>query len=216
MLARQTMRLAGLTLALTLCSAVAAPLVARADALDPQQDPEVQRIMKGRVTVKWNYVPAGKSERYGHAETITETTPEKARDVMTDFAHFKDLNKKFSNARVVAKNGDDTDLYMKVPVRLGLVTLEQWQVLRFGPAKQVGNAWVVEGHNVSGNMKGGHVMFSVRPIDAKRSLIKVDVWMAPSMPAPQSMVDEELRDAALELADGLKDKSQGWVGMTTF
>jgi hypothetical protein len=212
MLNLPTMRLAGLTFALALF----APLTAHADALDPQQDPEVQRVMKGRVTVKWNYVPAGQSERYGHAETITETTPEKARDAMVDFAHFKDLNKKFANARVVAKNGDDTDLYVKIPVKVGFVSVDQSAVLRFGPAKQVGNAWVVEGKSVSGNMKAGHVKFTVRPIDEKRSLIKVDVMLEPSMPAPQSVVDEEARDAALELADGLKDKSQGWVGMTTF
>jgi hypothetical protein len=207
------MRFAPLAFALVLL----APMTAIADdAPDPTADPEVSRILKdSQHTVRWNYVPSGKSDRYGHAETLTEATPDKTKEVMTDFGHMKDLHKKFSSARVVAKENDATDVYMKLPVKVGPVQIDQYQVLRFGPAKQVGSAWVVEGKGVSGNMKNGHVILTVRPVDAKHSLIKVDILLTPSVPAPQSVVDEELRDAAQDLANGLKDKAQGWVGPVT-
>ena len=195
-----------------LALALSAPAAAYGDAPNPADDPEVARLLQAKSTVRWTHVPAGRSERYGHAETLTEATPERVRQVASDYAHLKDLHKKFASARIVDKQGDDVDVYMKLPVRVGPFTVDQWEVLRFGPPKSVGNTYVVEGRGVRGNMKSGHVVITVRPVDARHSLIKVDILLVPGMPAPQSMVDEELRDAALDLANGLKDKAQGWVG----
>ena len=49
-------------------------------------------------------------------------------------------------------------------------------------------------------------------IDAKHSLIEVDILLVPVLPAPQSYVDEELRDGAQDFVNGLRDKAQGTVG----
>jgi hypothetical protein len=40
----------------------------------------------------------------------------------------------------------------------------------------------------------------------------VDLLLVPTLPAPRSIVEEELRDAALDLVNGLKDKAQGFRG----
>ena len=53
----------------------------------------------------------------------------KVREKSTDFSHYKEfVPHKFQNARVIAKENGNTDLYMQVPVMRGMVTL--WQVLR--------------------------------------------------------------------------------------
>jgi carbon monoxide dehydrogenase subunit G len=208
------------TLSTLLLLAVAPPVerVARADtgpSPSAAQDPEVVRILQAKSTLRWSYVPSGKTERYGHAETLVQATPEKVRQTAVDYAHYKELHRKFSGARVVGKEGDATDVYLKLPVQVGPVKLDQWEIIRFTPARAAGSGYVVEGRGVKGSMKAGHIVISVRPVDDKHSLLKIDLLLVPGMPAPQAMIDEELRDAALDLANGLKDKAQGWVGPVT-
>lgn len=64
-------------------------------------------------------------------------------------------------------------------------------------------------------MKAGHTVITIKPIDAKHCLLSVDVLLVPKLPAPQSFIDEELRDGALDFLNGLKDKAQGWSGPVT-
>jgi hypothetical protein len=194
---------------LVLAVALLAPAVARADG-DPANDPEVARLLKAKQAIRWNMVPPGRTDRVGHAEALVEAVPDKLRDTFVDFAHYKELHRKFSSARVVNKEGENVDVYLKLPVSIGPIKVDQWGVLRFGPARKVGDAWVVEGKQIQGNMKNGSITLSARPVGPKHSLLKIDIFLVPSMPAPQSMVDEELRDAAFDLANGIKDKSQGF------
>jgi Polyketide cyclase / dehydrase and lipid transport len=182
---------------------------ASADVPEPRNDAEVQRLLSAKNTLRWM------QGRYGHAETLVQAPPSRIGDVLSDLAHYKDLNRKFASARVVAREGDSTDLYLKVPVKIGFFTVNQWEVMRFGPVKEWGSGRALEARALRGTMKDGHVRFTVRPVDAAHSILKVDVFLAPGMPAPQSLVDEELRDAAFDLANGLKDRSQGWSGPVT-
>lgn len=178
-----------------------------------QADGEVQRLLDAKRTLAWNAAPSGKAQRYGHAEALVDAPVDKLRDTATDFAHYKDLHKKLQHARVVGQDPNGTDVYMKLPVKIGPFTFEQWSVMRFGPARSLqGGGFVVEGRETKGNMKDGHLVITMKPVDAKHSLLKVDLLLVPSMPAPQSLVDEELRDGATDLANGLKDRAQGRSG----
>ena len=189
-----------------LLSVLLLPAVAHADG-------DVQRLLDAKRTLAWNAALSGKGQRYGHAEALVDAPADKVKDTAVDFAHYKDLHRKLQNARVVGKDENGTDVYMKLPVKIGPFTFEQWSVMRFGPARALpGGGWLVEGRETKGNMKDGHLVITVKPVDAKHSLLKVDLLLTPSMPAPQSLVDEELRDASVDIANGLKDRSQGWVG----
>lgn len=200
--------------ALALMAALLLPGAALADqGAPPAPSPEVQRLLEAKKTLNWNVTLPGKSEKYGHAEALVDAPAEKVRDTAVQFGRYKELHRKFASARVVAKEGDNTDVYMKLPVKLGPIQVDQWEVMRFGPARMLGGGvHVVEGRGVKGNMKDGHMIITIKPVDAKHSLLKVDLLLVPNMPAPQAMVEEELRDAALDFVNGLKDKSQGWVG----
>lgn len=199
-----------LTLA-TLVLAFLAPGVALADVRpEPAQDPEVARLLQAKgATLKWNYVPAGRSVRYGHAEVLVAAPLAKVRAAAVDFAHYRDLHHKFSSARVVAKEGDNVDVYMKLPIKIGPVKLDQWEVIRFGPARASASKVVVEGRGVQGNMKEGHIVITARSIGDQHTIVKVDLLLLPSLPAPQSLIDEELRDGATDFVNGLRDRSQG-------
>jgi hypothetical protein len=195
--------------------ALALPAVARADAADPAQDPEVARLLGAKSTLKWNRAMGPAGDRYGHAEALVDASADQVARTASDFSHYRELHRKFKSARVVAKEGDNTDVYMRYPVQIGPMTIELHEVMRFGPVRASGAVRVVEGRAVKGDMKQGHAIISVKPVDAKHSLLAVDVLLVPSIPAPQSFIDEELRDGAQDFVNGLKDRAQGWVGPVT-
>ena len=133
---------------------------------------------------------------YGHAEVLVDAPLSKVRSAAVDFPHYRELHHKFASARVVAQEGDNVDVYLKLPIKLGPVKLDQWEVMRFTPARGGVSSLVVEGRGVQGNMKEGHLVITARAVDERHTLVKVDLLLVPRMPAPQSLIDEELRDAA--------------------
>lgn len=196
---------------LTLAAVVLA-LIAPSQALadEPAADPEVARLLQAKgATLKWSYVPAGRTARYGHAEVLVAAPLDRVRSIAIDFQHYRDLHRKLSTARVVAREGDNVDLYMKMPVKLGPVKLDQWEVMRFGPPRVTASSVVIEGRGVQGNMKEGHIVMTARAIDDAHCLVKVDLLLQPGLPAPQRMIDEELRDGAMDFVNGLRGKAQG-------
>lgn len=135
---------------------------------------------------------------------------------MTEFGKYKELHRKFATARVINKEGDKTDVYMRYPVQIGLMKIEFWEVMRFEPVKQSGSAHVLEATGIKGDMKRGHAVMTVKPVDATHSLLQVDILLIPSVPAPQFLIDEELRDGALDFVNGLRDRAQrSFVAMTS-
>jgi hypothetical protein len=184
---------------------------ANADArLEARQDAEVMRLLDAKgATLKWNHVPTGKTVRYGHAEVLVDAPLTKVQAAALDFAHYKDFHRKLATARVVAKEGANVDLYMKLPIKLGPVRIDQWEIMRFGPARQSATTMVVEGVGVQGNMKEGHIVIAARAIDDQHSLVKVDLLLVPKLPAPQALIDEELRDGAQDFVNGIRNTAQG-------
>ncbi len=183
---------------------------AQADDKDPSKSPEVVRLLQAKQTMKWNR-PIG-AERYGHAEAIVGASAEKLGKTVVDYGHYRDLHRKFATARVIAKESSRTDVYMRYPVKIGLVRIDMYEVLRFTPDDIIDGKHVVEARGISGDMKHAHTIITYRAIDATHSLLQVDVLLVPKMPAPQSFIDEELRDGAEDFVNGLKDKAQGWPG----
>lgn len=200
-------------LALAALALLALPAAAHADSAS-HSDPQVQRLLDAKKTLKWNYATAS-SDRYGHAEALVDAPAEKVSKVVTDFGRYKELHRKFASARVVAKEGDSTDVYMKYPVQIGKFTIDFHEVMRFAPLRAESGSNVVEGRGVKGDMKQGHLRISVKPVDDKHSLLVVDVLLVPKIPAPQALVDEELRDGAEDYVNGIKDRAQGRPGPVT-
>jgi hypothetical protein len=183
---------------------------------DPSKDPRIARLLEAKQTLKWNHQLTPKSDRYGHAEALVAASTDKVTSTIADFSHYKDLHRKFSTARVIGKDGDATDVYMRYPVKIGPLKVEFWEVMRFGTVKPSGSDFVLEGRALlKGDMKQGHTIITVKRVDAKHSLLAVDILLTPRMPAPQSLIDEELRDGAQDFVNGLKDRAQGWSGPVT-
>jgi hypothetical protein len=191
---------------------LALPVAAHADEAS-HPDPQVARLLEAKKTLNWNHTLGGSNQRYGHAEALVDAPADVVAKKAQAFGEYKTFHRKFAAARVIGKEGDKTDVYMRYPVTIGKLTIELSETMRFAPMKSVGNAYVLEGNALlKGDMKAGHTIITVKPVDAKHSLLLVDVLLVPKLPAPQSFIDEELRDGALDFVNGLKDKAQGWVG----
>ncbi|HEY8077612.1 MAG TPA: hypothetical protein VIF62_25975 [Labilithrix sp.] len=196
-------------------SVVACAVLASAALSSPAQadDPQVARLLGAKDTMRWN-TPIG-GDRYGHAEALVDAPADVVAKRAAEFNHYKELHRKFQTARVIAKEGDTTDVYMRYPVRIGPMTFELHEVMRFQATKQVGAAYVIEATGVKGDMSKGRTIIRVKPVDDKHSILEVDVLLVPQIPAPQSFIDEELRDGAFDFVNGLRDRSQPQPGPVT-
>ncbi len=170
----------------------------------------VQRLLEAKRTLKWNRQLDG--QRYGHAETLVGASADKLLSTVEDFGHYRDLHPKFSTARVIGKEQNQTDVYMQYPVKIGLVRIRMYEVMRFGADSLRDGAHVINARGTKGDMEHAHTVITVTPVDAGHALLQVDVLLVPKLPAPQFMIDEELRDGAEDFVNGLKDRAQGWVG----
>lgn len=204
------MRVMRLLLALAL---VALPAVAHADAdavpvQNPSRDPQVVRLLDAKRTLNWNLERGANKDRYGHAEALIEAPAEQVAKTATEFGKYRDLHRKFKAARVIAKEGDKTDVYMRYPVQIGPMTIELYAVMRFNPTRNVGGTYIIEAFGVKGDMKRGHTLITIKPVDARHAIMEVDVLLVPVLPAPQSYIDEELRDGAQDFINGIRDRAQ--------
>jgi hypothetical protein len=165
---------------------------------------QLERLKKDPGPIKSNWVPPGRAERYGHAEGLVTAPVDAVRAKLVDFGHYKDLaGPKFKSVKVVDKQGDATDVYFQLPIMKGVITI--WYVTRFTPARAFASGEVVEGTYVKGNIKNMHIAFTVRPgTDDKSSVMVCDLVLQPNVPAPQSALDEELRDACGDAINSLR------------
>jgi hypothetical protein len=192
---------------------LSAPAVS-ADAPDAGVS-DVARLADGR-SQRSNWQPPGTDQRYGHAEVLVHAPLAAVHAAVRDYGRYKDLvPSKFNNARVVAKEDGATDVYMQVPIMHGMVTL--WQVMRFRDLGPLAPGWaMVEGWFVRGNLKGGNVAWTLHAIDPEYTLLAVDLLIVPNVPAPQMLIDEELRDAAAQAVEGIRDRTQPSPGPSPY
>jgi len=155
----------------------------------------MDRLKKDAGPIKSNWLPPGKSERYGHAEGLITAPPTAVRAKLADFNHYKDLaGPKFKTVRVVDKQGAHTDVYFLLPIIKGLIMISY--TARFAAPRAAGSAEVLAGTFVKGNIKDMHMVFTTCPGEDDKSTVMVcDLLLLPTVPAPASAVDEELRDA---------------------
>ena len=183
---------------------------ARAD-----DDPDLTRLATGQ-SQKWNWAPPSVGDRYGHAEVLVHAPIGIVHKAVLDFGKYKDLvPDRFHNARIIGKDEGGTDVYMQVPIMHGMVNL--WQVMRFRDLKPTDQGWaLVEGWYVKGNLKGANAAWTLHAIDENYTVLKFDLLLTLNLPAPQNLVDEELRDAAEQAVNGIRDRTQGVAGAVAY
>ena len=168
---------------------------------------QAERLAKDPGPIKTNWVPPGKSERYGHAEGLIAAPYDVVKARLLDFPHYKELaGPKFKKVSVVDKSESGTDLYFQLPIMKGLVTI--WYVTRFGTARPgMGGAEIIDGKFVKGNIKDMQIAFTIRPAPEQKTTLVCDLNLAINLPAPQAALDEELRDACGDAVNAIRART---------
>jgi hypothetical protein len=185
--------------------AFAAP--ARADTADP----DAARIAAAGHALKWNWTQQGSSNRYGHAETLIHAPLATVRRLVLDFGHYNELAPSITTSRVVGHDPDgSTDVYLRMGVLNNMLAL--WNVTRFAPLHRAADgAEIVDGQMVpgKGNIDSSALIWTMRAVGADWTVLKFDLLLRPGMPAPQSLIDEQLRDSAMDAVNSIHDRAQG-------
>jgi hypothetical protein len=174
------------------------------------------RIAMAGHSLKWNWVPPGRADRYGHAETLIHAPLPTVRARVLDYPHYRDiLPSRFKISRVVGHVPDGSaDVYIQIAVMHDMILL--WDVTRFAPVLRVApGVEVLEGRMVpgKGNVEDCDIVWTMRAVDSQWTVLKLDLLLKPGIPAPQSAVDEELRDSAMNAVDNMHDRAQGNSGV---
>jgi hypothetical protein len=183
---------------------VARPL--RAEAVDS----DAARISAAGHSLKWNWTPPGRDARFGHAETLIHAPLAAVRHLVMDYGNYKELAPSITSSRVVSHRADgSTDVFLRMGVLNNMVTF--WNVTRFGPLHQADGGEVVEGRMVpgKGNIEDSVAVWTMRAAGSEWTVLKFDVLLRPGMPAPQSLIDEQLRDSAMDVVNSIHDRLQG-------
>jgi hypothetical protein len=179
--------------------------------VSPAPDPDAARIAAAGHPLKWNWTPPGRSARYGHAETLIHAPLSTVRRLVLDFAHYKELAQSITTSRVVGHGPDgSTDVYIQMGVLNN--TLKFWNVTRFAPLRAMPEgSEVVEGQMVhgKGNIDDSSTVWTMHPAGSDWTVLKFDVLLSPGLPAPQSLIDEQLRDSAMDAVNSIHDRAQG-------
>jgi hypothetical protein len=174
-------------------------------------DPDAARIASAGHALKWNWTPPGRSARYGHAETLIHAPLATVRRLVLDFGHYKELADSITTSRVVGHQSDgSTDVYIQMGVMNN--TLKFWNVTRFAPLRvQPEGTEVLEGQMIhgKGNIDDSATVWTMHPAGAEWTVLKFDVLLNPGLPAPQSLIDEQLRDSAMDAVNSIHRRAQG-------
>jgi ribosome-associated toxin RatA of RatAB toxin-antitoxin module len=145
-------------------------------------------------------IPAGaaKIDVAADAQLVTE--------IIQDFGNYSRLSDKFEKARVIGRNGADTDVYMQVPILKGAAKI--WAVMRFTPVRNSNGDQILAGHMVKGNVKRLDAKWTVRSAGARQSHVELELLIVPKLPVPSSLVTSETAYAADKAVTGVRDRAE--------
>jgi hypothetical protein len=205
---------------LAVAAAAVVSVHSRGASADPDPvDPDAARIASAGHSLTWNWTPPGRTDRFGHAETLIHAPLPKVRRLVLDFGHYRELAPySVKTSRIVGHGQDGSvDVYMQITVMNDMVTL--WNVTRFAPLHRLADGLeVLEGRMIpgKGNVEDGAAVWTMHAVSPEWTVLKFDLLLRPGIPAPQSAIDDELRNSASHAVDAVHDKAQGSRGIQAY
>ena len=148
----------------------------------------------------------------GGARAVVYASPDLVRSVVLDYANYatyfdpdkgKNPKRKWAS-KIVGKPGNKTDLYLEVPILKGAARI--WAIVRFDPPTKVGDAEVVTGRMIKGNVDKLNAKWTMRKTDEGTSL-QLEFLVVPTIPVPDSLLANEARSAAAKAVNGMKGEA---------
>ena len=165
---------------------------------------EEKKARRYEVQTPRSSVPAG-------AASIKVSAPlDVVRQVVTDFGNYANSIKRFEKAKVIGRHGDQTDVYLQVPILKGASKI--WAVVRFDAPKPGpnGNGEIIVGRMLKGNVKRLDARWSLTKVDETTTTLDLEILIVPDsvIPIPDSLVIDESKYAAAKGVEGVLLKSE--------
>ncbi len=169
--------------------------------------PTAERLLHSAKAERYR-VPTSKSPiEAGAARIAVSASIEQVTKTVVAFDRWEATVPKFERARVVGRHGDQTDVYLQVPILKGAAKI--WAVVRFSPPQAVAGKVVVAGKMVQGNVDALDAQFVVKPIDDTHTQLDLQMLIVPKLPAPGAVVTGEVAYAADQAVTKLRDAAEG-------
>jgi hypothetical protein len=205
---------------------LSSPSAARADASAPAApegtttsvlDADAVRISSAGHSLNWTWVPPGRSEHFGHGETLIHAPLAQVRRMVLDFGKYRTLGPDIKTSQVVGREPDgSTDVYLRIAVLNDMISL--WNVTRFAPLRKEPTGEIIEGKMIpgKGNVDDSIVKWTMHSAGDEWTVLKFDALLRPSVPAPQGLIDSTLRESAVHTVESVRDQIQGTVGIQPY
>jgi hypothetical protein len=168
------------------------------------------RISSAGHSLDWTWSPPGRTDHFGHGETLIHAPIAAVRKTVLDFSKYKDLGPDIQMSRVVGRTPDGaTDVYLRIGVLNGMFSF--WNITHFDPIHPInGGDERLEGKMIQGkgNIDNSEVIWTLHSAGPDWTVLKFDVLLRPGVPAPQSFIDDHLRESAAHTVESVRDKLQ--------
>ena len=140
----------------------------------------------------------------GGAEIRIRSSMERVLAVVRDFAEYKEILPRITKSQVLGRRGPATDVYMEAPILRGLV--RAWGVARFAAPQKWGEGGLqIEGKLVKGNLDGWWGTWKLQPCGDSCTMLRLEMFVEPSLPVPPASVSEELEWACDAAVTAVRD-----------
>jgi hypothetical protein len=191
---------------------VAACLALGAASAGAAPSEEAERLLRIRPKAEQYTLKAlGTRIETGAARVFVKAPLETTKGTVTDYARYGAMIETFDQAKVVGKQGTQTDVYLRVPILNGAARI--WAVMRFDPPRKVSDdEYVVAAKMVKGNVERFEATYRIRRIDAGNTQLNLEMLIVPNLPVPGSVVTSWVARASDRAVRRLRDgaeKSKG-------
>jgi len=186
---------------------IALTALAGSTRAEGSSETESQRLLRTHATERYNVVIPGFSIRAGGGMTVANAPLAVVKQIVTDYGHYSDFMPRFEKSRIVGKSGSNTDVYLQVAILHGAANV--WAVTRFGPAVPDGAGERIEGRlQGQGNVDDLRAVWRLLPIDPDHTVVKLELFIVPSLPVPASLVTPELEYASDQAVSATRDRAE--------
>ncbi|WP_437900055.1 hypothetical protein [Sorangium sp. So ce124] len=142
----------------------------------------------------------------GGAAILVKAPLPAVRKIVTSYGSYKTFIGPFDQSRVLAKRKGTSEVYLQVPILNGAAHI--WTVADMSPPTKDGADEVISGRHKRGNVADFRARWRLRAVDEHHTILKLELFVAPKLPFPPSVVTSQLVKAADKAVTAVRNRAQ--------
>ncbi|WP_437986305.1 SRPBCC family protein [Sorangium sp. So ce117] len=142
----------------------------------------------------------------GGAAILVKAPLQTVRKIVTSYGNYKTFIGPFDQSRVLTKRKGTSEVYLQVPILNGAAHI--WTVADMSPPTKDGADEVISGRHKRGNVADFRARWRLRAVDEHHTILKLELFVAPKLPFPPSVVTTQLVKAADKAVTAVRNRAQ--------